>query len=163
MTDTDEIERHIAAFGSRDDHTREHARRALVEIGKPAIPALCKALESGQRRIQWEAAKALHSLSDPSSADALVRALEDNDLDVRWIAAEAVCGLGRDGLMALLVRLQSSNDTHLQDNARHILRRVDPRYADVVRPVREALRSSGADESGMVAAFEARQALKQLG
>ncbi len=157
-----EIERRIAEFDSRDDKTRERARHDLVEAGKPAIPFLCKALESSERRVQWEAAKALHSLSDPSSAPALVRALEDNDLDVRWIAAEALCGLGRTGLLALLDRLQESNDTHLQDNARHILRRADPRYADAVAPVLDALRKAAADESGMVAAYEARQALKQL-
>ena len=65
----------------------QEARKSLVAMGKPAIPALLEALHHENRQVRWEAAKALGQLADPSAADELVKTLySEEDFDIRWLA-----------------------------------------------------------------------------
>lgn len=162
MTNDRSIEKDITRIGSPDGAVREAARNRLVSIGEPAVPALVVALKSDERRIQWEAAKALKSIASEDAAPHLAEVLEDNDLDIRWLASEALLGLGRVGLGALLDRLAKSSDVHLHESAGHVLGRADSRYESILAPVLDALRGSDSDETTMVAADQARAKLNEL-
>src|SRR5208337_2482093 len=75
---------------------RTKARKALVAIGKLAVPSLIQLLSHRKPHVRWEAAKALCGIADPLAASALVNALDDRDGDVRWLAAEGLAALGRE-------------------------------------------------------------------
>ena len=150
-----ELQSHFDQFSSNDRKARERARAALVEAGIEALELLTQGLESSSRQIQWESAKALFSIGDPSVADALARTLEDDDLDVRWVCAEALVKLGQPGIMAVLRRLTQSSDMNLQQTADMVLSRfIAPRHI-ALQPVLDALRAGEPGEKVMVAAGEA--------
>ena len=82
--------------GKPDPAVRRKARKALVAIGKLAVPSLIRLLSHRKPHVRWEAAKALCGIADPLAASALVNALDDRDGDVRWLAAEGLAALGRE-------------------------------------------------------------------
>lgn len=113
----------IVALADQDWVTRQRAREALVEIGKPAVVPLIKALEKPGERVRWEAANALSEISDPKAAPAMVSALEDDSFGVRWLAAEGLISMGREGLGPLLQALvEHSQSVWLREGAHHVLR-----------------------------------------
>ena len=119
----------MAILAGDESLARQQARQSLVDIGKPAVAPLMKALKSPESNfhLRWEAAKALSELEDPAAAPALIRALEDDDnFSVRWLAAEGLIALGRDGLAPLLKALvKRSNSASLREGAHHVLRMLD--------------------------------------
>ena len=112
----------IVALDNQDRLARIEARLLLVRIGKPAVPFLTGALRSPNKRMRWEAAKALAEIADPAAAPALVLALEDEDAGVRWLAAQGLIAIGRLGLEPLLGSLIGS-DTSVwrREGAHHVL------------------------------------------
>lgn len=100
----------------------QKARRALVDIGKPAIGPLIKALSDRREWVRWEATKALGQIGDPVATQVLVGALQDKLFDVRWLAAEGLIALGRTVLVPLLQALTEHPDSlRLRQGAHHIL------------------------------------------
>ncbi|MEW6654082.1 MAG: HEAT repeat domain-containing protein [Bacteroidota bacterium] len=76
---------------SEDYATRRSARKSLVILGKPAVPALTNALlNSKQNHVRWEAAKTLGYIESTDAIPSLVKALEDPDIDVKWVAAKVL-------------------------------------------------------------------------
>lgn len=136
------LERLVAVLGSYDGLARQRARHRLEEMGRPAVPALLRALAARSEVARWEAARALREIRDPAAAEALVRAMEDERFEVRWAAAEAVMCLGRTGLRALLEGLvHRSGSVLLRDSAYHALHGLrDAELRPLLAPVLAALK-----------------------
>ena len=139
----DAIRSLVQALGSKNDWDRLTARRSLVAIGDPAVPALLAALEHREWLVRWETAKALVAINSPQSAAALVKALEDEHFGVRWLAAEGLIRLGRHSLVPLLQALiHRPESAWLLEGAHHVLRVLaDTDLHDTILPVLSALSS----------------------
>jgi hypothetical protein len=112
----------MGALGSGRGVERERARRALVDIGHAAVPALTAALQNPQSRVRWEAAKSLVEIRDVTAAPALAHALMDKEVQVQWVAAEALIALGRSALEPVLEALvQDFDSANLRHGAHHVL------------------------------------------
>jgi len=112
----------IQNLASSDDLTRTKARKTLVEIGSPAVPALIASLGNPHPMVRWEIVKALGEIRDPKTALALVNCLEDDEFDVRWLAAEALISLDIKGLRPLLDALiRHSDSVALREGGHHVL------------------------------------------
>ncbi len=157
VVDSDQIRTIIAELSAGDPVTREHARQALVLIGKPAVSHLIGALSSPDGHLRWEAAYALSRIRDPSSAGALTSALQDEVPGVRWLASEALVAIGKASLVPLLeALLHSADSVHLRQGAGHVLRSLGREmHIEELEPVLRALESSAADVALPVAAFNA--------
>jgi HEAT repeat protein len=122
---------------------RQSARRALIVIGRPAVPSLIQSLSSKNKNVRWESAKALEEIGDPSAAQALVARLKQDNFGIRWIAAESLIKFGRDGLRPLLLGLLENPDSgFLRDGAHHVLYSLasrDPSLQDILSPVVDGL------------------------
>ncbi len=116
------VDRLVAALGSKNPGERQAARKALVEVGRPAVPPLLTALGSTEQHLRWEAAKTLAGIAHPDAAERLVDALADKDGDVRWVVAEALIALGRDAVKPLLKALTTSEaPQRIYRGAHHVL------------------------------------------
>jgi HEAT repeat protein len=125
-----------------DDVVRcQKARKALVSIGKPAVPSLIKLLSHQKEQLRWEAVKALSQIADPSTTRVFLDSLEDKDFDIRWLAAEGLIAIGRDGLVPLLKALiKRSDSVWFRNGAHHVLHDLARKgLYDRVRPVLVAL------------------------
>jgi HEAT repeat protein len=112
----------IAAFSNKDGWKRREARLALVDIGKPAVPYLIKALKHRKPEVRWEAAKTLGAINDPSSGPALVSALEDKRFEIRWLAAEGLIALKLDAIEPLLKgMIKNPESWELRQGVHHVL------------------------------------------
>ncbi len=125
----------------KDVYKCRRARRALVEMGDPAIPHLMDALKHLKGWVRWEAAKALGQIPGPVATDALVTALGDNSFDVRWLAAEGLIDRGREALKPLMKALiEGSDSADLREGAHHVLFDLSHgSLRDTVLPVLQAL------------------------
>jgi HEAT repeat protein len=122
----EEIAKWMAALSSKDGMERQHARLALVEIGKPAIPYLIEALKDKHQQVRWEAAKALGSIQDPTAAPALTEALMDECTEVRWLAAEGLIALREEAVVPLLHAMEKHFDSiWLRHGAHHVLHALE--------------------------------------
>ena len=123
----------VTALASKDARERWAARKALAEVGPPAVPPLLRALGAAQKRFRWEAAKTLAAIAHPDAAERLVEALGDKDSDVRWVVAEALIALGRDAVRPLLIALISVGASQrIYSGARHVL--YDLAHSQQLRP-----------------------------
>jgi len=81
----------VSQLGHRTSGWRSNARAELSRIGKAAVPALIKALESGGTSFhRWGAAQVLGNIGDKQSREVLVKQLRDPDRFVRKESAEAL-------------------------------------------------------------------------
>ncbi len=67
--DPTRIESLIRDLGHEEPARRDRAMKDLESVGRPAVPALQKALESGDPEIQWRAEKLLRSIRDAGSSE----------------------------------------------------------------------------------------------
>ncbi len=138
-----DIQALLHSLHSRDGLVRQSARRSLVSKGKPAVPVLIQALDSNNRDVRWEAAKALQEIGDPSAAAALVSKLDHDHFAIRWLAAEGLISFGRPGLEPLLSALLVNPDSVLlRDAAHHVFHALcnkDSSLADVLAPLVDTL------------------------
>jgi HEAT repeat protein len=151
----------VEVLASRNGVERHAAREKLEGIGKPAVPALTRALKSPSEQARWEAAKALGEIADPSAATTLVDTLEDQKAAVRWLAATALINLGRDALVPLLRGLEGHSDSiWFRDGAHHVLSSlIRDSVADEAIPVLEALENLEPCVEAPIAAYHVLQDL----
>lgn len=117
-----EVEGLIGKLQDPDGFIRQEARMQLIELGRPVVPALIKAMKESTYWGQWEAAKALSEIQAPSSAPVLVAALEDENNGVRWLAVNGLIRIGRAALPPLLEALtQRAGSIWLREGAHHVL------------------------------------------
>lgn len=153
--DDSEIDCLVAELGMPDGVVRWNARQRLVQIGKPAGPALIGALASADEGVRWEAAKTLGEIRDPQAGPALVDALEDFASSVRWLATKALIALGCDAFVAVLQALEKCADNlWLREGVEQVLRDlIQDGLADEALPVLEALRGLEPEVQAPVAAY----------
>jgi len=117
----DRIPSLAADLASLSPVARRNARKALVAIGKLAVPSLIRLLSHRKPLVRWEGAKSLCGIADPLAASALVNALDDRDGDVRWLAAEGLAVLGQESLQPLLAALiQRAESCWFCEGAHHV-------------------------------------------
>jgi HEAT repeat protein len=86
----------LFALSDASPYLARIATDALIQIGKPAVPGLIRALEAdAHSQVRANAARALALIGDTSAIPALYRALEDDSVVARHWAEE---GLDRMGL-----------------------------------------------------------------
>ena len=97
----------IDGLSSKDGMARMRAREALVLRGDAAGPVLRAAAAGLDKRLRWEAIKALAALVDPVGLEGFLALLDDPESDLRWLAAGGLIALGprsaRPVLQALTV------------------------------------------------------------
>ena len=77
-----------------NDEFKDDATRALVELGKPAVPALIAALSEKEEFVSKQAILALGAIKDPEAVDPLIALLHDEDWWMRLTAAAALAKVG---------------------------------------------------------------------
>lgn len=75
MSDDGRISGLVRQLGSKDWEAASEAQRALVRIGKPAVPLLCEALEDRTASLAWRAAWVLGRIWDRRAVEPLCRVL----------------------------------------------------------------------------------------
>jgi HEAT repeat protein len=116
----------IATFSCKDGWKRKKANSTLVDIGKPAVPFLLKAMKHPKAQIRWEAAKALGAISDPRSGPDIVNALTDEKFEIRWLAAEALIALRLSAIEPLLkAMIDRPESWELRQGAHHVLHALE--------------------------------------
>jgi len=150
----DDIARLVEELASDHGLERKRARRCLIRIGEPAVPALLEALADERPRLRIEAAEALLYIASPMAAPSLVEALDDKEFGVRWLAAEALIALKCDGLVPLLDGItRHAHSMWFRQAAHHVLH---DHYCDALReillPVLESLGQREAEDTAPVAA-----------
>jgi HEAT repeat protein len=150
---------------SDDAKIRTRARKALVVIGKRAVPSLSNLLEHSKiYKARWEAAKALSEIGDLKSIPTLVKALEDPQSDVAWLAARTLEKFRKAAWPELLRALigHGSESVSLQHGAHHILGKQKMEgYNDLLDKLRTALEAGSVPESISPAAFNILEKIKE--
>ena len=113
----------IAGLADEDKAAREEKQRALVRIGRPAVPELIEALEDGPLRVRTAAAWVLGRIKDPRGAEALAALLEDPSHEIWEAAYHALVKFGRAAEPALLDALGDPDDL-VRWKAVHLLGRI---------------------------------------
>jgi len=78
----------------KSDEFKDDATRALVELGKPAVPKLIEALNHRDEFVKKQAVLALGDIEDEEAVDPLIALLQDQDWLVRLTAASALEKIG---------------------------------------------------------------------
>jgi HEAT repeat protein len=152
----------IAALAAANPAERQHAREALVAVGRSAVDPLIRLLDDPHPHVRWQAIKALGAIGDPAAAPALITALEDEEGDVRWLAANGLIDLGHEALQPLLSALAyRASSPDLLEGAHHVLDKLYWRKAPkVVKPVLAALNGPAPQMAVHIAAYAALNALR---
>lgn len=87
----------------------ELAVKALINIGKPAVPEVIHALSYERWEVVHAAVQILRAISDPVAIPALLDVLYSAEHEVRWAAADALATLGEPAVEGLLQLLQEEN------------------------------------------------------
>ena len=118
----DSIPALIDQLKSTKNNTRIVVRAVLSCIGRPAIPALIKALDDASTQLRWQIIKILETIRDPAAIPALANQLKDENADIRWAASNALIGLRRETMPQLLEMLVHHSDSSaLRQSVHHIL------------------------------------------
>ena len=91
----------VRALNDEDSMTSDLARNALVEIGKPAVPALIDVPKDAPQRARINALRALAEIVDYSTIPTLMAALEEDSVMMQHWAEE---GLERLGLNMVYIK-----------------------------------------------------------
>jgi len=155
----------IGKFTSHNGMERQQARRQLVEIGKPAVARVTRALSDARKQVRWEAAKTLEQIADPEAAPQLALTLGDAETDVRWVAGEALVALRRQALVPVLDAVSTKPDSvWMFDGVHHVLRELakDREMRPILQPVLDALATPTIDEREVLVPVEAQKAANTL-
>lgn len=151
---------------NKEAKVRANARRALIEIGSSAVPALCDVVQNSTiYKARWEAAKALGEMQHSDSIPALVKALEDTKSDVVWLAAEGLKLFGEQAWLELFTALfnRGAESLTLRQAAHHVLRNQSSEaYNDLLDELRKALEASSVGEITSLAAYQLLERMKTL-
>lgn len=78
----------------KSDEFKDDATRAIVELGKPAVPKLIESLESKEDFVKKQAILALGDIQDLQAVDPLIALLQDEDWMVRLTSAGSLEKIG---------------------------------------------------------------------
>jgi HEAT repeat protein len=78
----------------RDNTEVQHAaQKALIRIGRPAVPALMALYEHPASHIRALSVQALGRIGDIAAIDIFIHALSDPDKWIRWMTASIICSI----------------------------------------------------------------------
>lgn len=101
----------VSLLADPDAPGHREAVDVLVEIGRPAVPALIAALEGDSWLQAFRACEALAAIGDRRAVRGLVRALDHPNSNVRWAAAEALGQLRSRAARGRLQRVARNDET----------------------------------------------------
>jgi len=135
------IETLMKDLSHKDATKHRSAREALVEIGRPAVPHLTKALLTGKDWTRWESAKALGEIGDAEAVPALVEALREKSFDVRWLAAKGLINIGWRSITPLIESLiQHADSVWMRDGSHHVLHALSHgQFNEPLQPIIKSL------------------------
>jgi len=99
----------IAKLRDPDTRVNAEAAKALVALGKPAVPHLITALTDKSDRARWRAAEALGAIGDLRAVGPLIERLSDDG----FVAQRARAALVRIGAPAVPALLRPLGRTHV--------------------------------------------------
>ena len=160
----EDVETLIGLIGNDDMTIRQRARRALVEIGAPAIGHLGRALKGfSTKEIRWEAVMALGTINHPEVIKHLVMELEDIFPDTAWAAAEGLKKFKRLAWPILLKMLveRGENSPLLRQGVYHVLtNQKDPEFDELLQALLKDLETSTAPDLKLSAAGDILKKMK---
>jgi HEAT repeat protein len=106
------------AMASENEDVRFWAVKTLVKIGKPSVPLLKRALESGTRHMCCHSATALGDIGDETAIPLLVNALGHEVWSVRSNAYDSLVKFGESSLPSLEKAVDSEDENVLYWSAR---------------------------------------------
>ncbi|XUW99983.1 MAG: HEAT repeat domain-containing protein [Dehalogenimonas sp.] len=156
----------ISLLDCEDSIQCQKARRQLIKIGKPAVPALIAAASTGSMMPRWEAMRALGSIGGEDAMNALISHLGDADAGIRWASADSLVKIGERALMPVLKALiDNGKSLPFRDGAHHFLIDVasgsDPRTG-IIEPVIKSIEEPVAELTAPVAAGVALDKLREF-
>jgi len=164
MKDPRAVDPLLFFLGEKDRASREAARKALVEIGMPAVKPLIAALKDENINVRAEAVKALGEIKDPRAADPLIPLLGEEDARLR---ADVIDALGKIGspsaVRHLIVALK--DDKHYRNRARAANALGELKDPKALRPLVDAMLNDGAIQQASAkaaAAIDSDKALELL-
>ena len=150
----EEVEGFITALRDPDEHTRQQALDALVEIGAPAIGPLISALSDTDTNVRELAAEVLGGIGDPRAVEPLIAALRDPNETLIRVAARALGQIGdRRAVEPLISVLRDSDERARRSGANALAEIGDP------QPLPQLERMAKEDRS---AAYVARRAVEKI-
>jgi hypothetical protein len=123
---TDEARKLVGQLGDDSFSVREAASKRLMEIGRPAVPALREGLKNDDPEIRLRARRILDAMK--SSVANLIEDLKDKDPTVRKEAAQELEPMGAAAKAAVpaLVVAVKDKDEDVRDAAIMALLAIDP-------------------------------------
>jgi HEAT repeat protein len=124
--DAKQVKKLIHDLGSDDFGVREKATQSLSEIGRPALPTLREALESGDAEVRQRARRTMDSIQ--TSTKYLLESLKDSDPAQRKEAAEILERLGASAkpVVPALAEALKDKDETVRDAVINALVAIDP-------------------------------------
>jgi len=145
MLEQETVRTLLDALGSNKGMERKSARETLVLCGETAEPQLRSLLTSKDKRLRWEAAKALAAMVEPASLPALVGLLRDEQPELRWLAADGLIGLGPRSVIPVLESLLQAPPTKGQVQMAGRVLRALAAENDVLREIVSAVTAALSD------------------
>lgn len=139
----DHLDGLLKTLQAGDGMARKRARETITLLGDPAVSQLQALLSDPEKRVRWEATKALGAIVDPGSAGVLVGLLDDPHSEIRWLASTGLINLGPRSLVPLLEPLTrpplSRGRAEMSHRVLRELSKENDTLAGVIAPVLEAL------------------------
>ena len=116
QADSEQIKRMVAGLGDKRGLLRLKFAESLGQVGKTAVPALCRALRKHENvTVRRAAAKTLTLIADPIALEDLLYALlNDPDPVVQGSAVGAMVVIGAEAVDGLLNVLSNPENTQMQ-------------------------------------------------
>jgi HEAT repeat protein len=100
---------------------RQNARLRLSEIRPRILDQINKLIESKNKQLRWEVAKAFEDNPSSDSIPVLLKLLADDESDIRWIAAVSLINIGRGSIIPLLHEIIHNESISVREGAHHVL------------------------------------------
>jgi HEAT repeat protein len=123
---TEKIQKLIRQLGDDQYKVRDEAGKQLIEIGRPAVPALREAMKSDDVEVKHRAGRLVETIR--TSMPYLLESLKGTDAVERKEAAEVLEHLGADAKEAvpLLIALLKDKEEEVRDAAIMAMIAIDP-------------------------------------
>jgi HEAT repeat protein len=93
---------HNISCGHNHVTPSDEAEKALISMGKGAVPSLIKASGDENLEVRKRVTRILGEIKDPRAVDCLVGALDDKDRNARMLAAASLGEIGKPSVPALI-------------------------------------------------------------
>lgn len=153
----------IESLTNNDPLITEESRRELLEIGRPAVPFLLKALENAKPDLKYLIIEIISDLRDERATNLLIKFLsnkEDYTASVASVAARALGRIGNAIAIPPLMKVITSTDVELRYESIRALGLL--RANDALPLIREAVSDTAQTFMGYFVRTAAIQALGRL-